>query len=219
MKLLHEDVGYDQLEFLKEECGEGCKKENTYRIKGIFCGADDKNKNGRVYPLNVMTKAVEDYNENYISKRRSLSELNHPADSPEIDYTKAAIIIESLKMDGKYGMGVARVLNDLPCGKIVASLIKENIQLAMSTRGLGQLEDGGIVTSYTMLACDIVGNPSCAESFVENIIEGKEWNIDGQGNIVEMAVNNLKTKVDKKYNSKIALQYMMEFINEIQNKR
>ena len=148
-----------------------------------------------------------------------MSELNHPADSPEIDYTKAAIIIESLKMDGKYGMGVARVLNDLPCGKIVASLIKENIQLAMSTRGLGQLEDGGIVTSYTMLACDIVGNPSCAESFVENIIEGKEWNIDGQGNIVEMAVNNLKTKVDKKYNSKIALQYMMEFINEIQNKR
>jgi hypothetical protein len=225
MKLLKEYVEPSNLDFLVEDNGgEGCKKEKVYRIKGAFCSADEKNANNRTYPLNILKPAVDIFRESFIKRRRSLGELSHP-DTPEVNFEKAAIFIESLDMVDNVGMGVARVLTDLPCGKIVAALIKENIQISVSTRGIGELKDG-VVSSYVLAAIDVVQNPSCEragylESVTEAIIENTDW-ILSEGKFVkvmETSLRDLKETVDKKYNKKNNFQYLMNFLQSIQTTR
>ena len=220
MKLLKEYVEPTKLDFLVEDNGgEGCKKEKVYRIKGAFCTADLKNQNQRIYPLEMLSKSIDVYREDYIKRRRALGELSHP-ESPEVNFEKAAIIIESLDLVGKDGMGVARVLTDLPCGKIVASLMKENIQIAVSTRGIGELKEG-IVHDYVLAAVDIVMNPSNVKSFVEAITESSEW-ILSEGRFIkemEVASKNLRDKVDRKYRSSDNLKLLMDFLQDIQTRR
>ena len=71
MKLIAEQL--QDVEFIKEEKDNGKK---DYKVKGIFMQADIKNRNGRVYPFDVLNKEVERYNEEYIKNKRALVNLD-----------------------------------------------------------------------------------------------------------------------------------------------
>ena len=226
MKLLRETVDIKtELEVLVEETGEGCKKNKNYRIKGTFLEANITNRNRRLYSLPILSKAVGVYNDEYIKTNRSLSELGH-SDRPELDFSRVSHIIESLYMDGNKGIGCARILEDLPFGKIAATLLKNGVSLSVSTKGVGSIDntqseaDKQVVGSdFILLGVDIVMNPSCPSAVVEGVLESvlydsKEWILEGD-KFVEKKITNLKTKVDKKYSSKLALNYMLEFMEDI----
>lgn len=159
------------------EAAEGGNGKN-YFIEGIFLQTNLKNRNGRMYPKEILQKEVDRYNKEYTAKNRAFGELGHP-DSPTINLDRVSHMIKSLKLEGNNFVGRAKIM-DTPYGKIVKSLIDEGAQLGVSSRGMGSLvqKNGmNLVQDDFMLAtaADIVADPSAPDAFVEGIMEGKEW--------------------------------------------
>lgn len=173
MKLITEEA-FDSKFLIEEVDG---KKQ--FKIKGIFLQADIKNRNGRVYPKEILQKEVARYNREFINKRRAFGELGHP-DGPVVNLERVSHMITDLHPDGSNFVGEAKVM-DTPYGKIVKNLINEGAQLGVSSRGMGSLVRGhGGVNEvgrdfYLATAADIVADPSAPDAFVEGIMENKEW--------------------------------------------
>jgi hypothetical protein len=174
MKLITETT--EQVSFLTELNEETGKK--SYFIEGPFLQADITNRNGRMYPKEIMQKEVLRYTKENIDKKRAYGELGHP-DGPTINLDRVSHMIVGLKEDGNNFIGKAKIL-DTPMGRIVRELIDEGANLGVSSRGLGSLkEKNGIneVQDDFMLAtaADIVADPSAPDAYVQGIMEGKEW--------------------------------------------
>lgn len=152
--------------------------KKDYFIEGIFIQSEIKNRNGRVYPKEVIQKEVNRYKKEFVEKDRAFGELGHP-DGPTINLDKVSHLIQSLEEDGNNYVGRAKVLST-PNGQIVRNLIDDGAKLGVSSRGLGSLEQKNgaqYVKDDFQLATagDIVADPSAPEAFVEGIMEGVEW--------------------------------------------
>ncbi len=172
MKLITEQI--ENVQILTEE-KDG--KKLLY-IEGVFLQSELKNRNGRMYPFEVLNREVERYNEEYVKSKRALGELGHP-DGPTINLDRVSHRITSLRAEGNNFIGKAQIL-DTPMGNIAKSLLGEGVQLGVSSRGMGSIqkkEDVNIVADDFMLttAADIVADPSAPDAFVNGIMEGKEW--------------------------------------------
>ena len=170
MKLITEM--YDDFEILTEGKGKDMK------IKGVFMQAETKNRNGRVYPLDVLQKEVARYNKELVESKRAFGELGHP-EGPTVNLDRVSHMIEELVPEGNNIIGKAKIL-DTPNGKIVKELLNAGAKLGVSSRGMGTLEKKGNANYvkddfYLATAADIVADPSAPEAFVEGIMEGKEW--------------------------------------------
>jgi len=194
MKLITEEA-FDS-KFLIEEI-DGKKQ---FKIKGVFLQADIKNRNGRVYPKEILQKEVSRYNREFINKRRAFGELGHP-DGPVVNLERVSHMITDLHPDGHNFVGEAKVM-DTPYGKIVKNLINEGAQLGVSSRGMGSLVRGrGGVNEvgrdfYLATAADIVADPSAPDAFVEGIMENKEWVWDN-GVIKERDIEEWKQYINE----------------------
>tara|TARA_R100000152_G_C6731169_1_gene155845 strand:- start:240 stop:887 length:648 start_codon:yes stop_codon:yes gene_type:complete len=194
MKLISEEVS--SAEYLVEEDKNG-KKE--YKIKGVFLQSNIKNRNGRVYPKEILMKEVTRYNKEFINKNRAFGELGHP-DGPTVNLERVSHMIKKLYPDGDNFIGEAKIM-DTPYGKIVKGLIDEGAQLGVSSRGMGSIEQrngASYVKNDFMLAtaADIVADPSAPQAFVEGIMEGKEWVWDN-GVLVEQDIEAWKMEMIK----------------------
>ena len=174
IKLIKEHTEEVKLIVEANESGNG----KNYFIEGVFLQSNLKNRNGRMYPKEILQNEVNRYNKEYTSKSRAFGELGHP-DSPTINLDRVSHMIKTLKLEGNNFVGRAKVL-DTPYGKIVKSLIDEGAQLGVSSRGMGSIvqKNGmNLVQDDFMLAtaADIVADPSAPDAFVEGIMEGKEW--------------------------------------------
>ena len=204
VKLISEAV--EEVEYITEEKEDGGK---NYKIRGIFMQADIKNRNGRVYPMEVLDEEVRKYNKNFIEQNRAFGELGHP-DGPTVNLERVSHMITSLKPDGKNFIGEAKIM-DTPMGKIVKNLMDEGAKLGVSSRGMGSLRQKGganVVSDdfYLATAADIVADPSAPNAFVEGIMEGKEW-VWNNGSLVEAHVAELKKKFDvKKHQRQVNLE-------------
>ena len=193
---LQEAVNY---ELLEEE-----NKPKQYFIEGIFMQSERKNKNGKIYPLEVLEKEVDRYVSEYVEPKRAFGELGHP-DGPTVNLDRASHMIQSLKKEGKNFVGRAKIL-DTPNGKIVKSLIDEGARLGVSSRGMGTLKPekkAQVVQNdfYLATAADIVADPSAPNAFVEGIMEGVEWIWDNgllKAQDVERARNNIQNAPSKR---------------------
>lgn len=169
----------EEINYLTETLDEATGKKGLF-IEGVFMQGDIKNRNGRLYPADVLDKEVQRYNEQYVEKNRAYGELGHPQ-GPTINLERVSHMITKLERDGSNFMGKAKIMTDTPYGKIVESLIKDGGQLGVSSRGMGSVKpskDGtGVVQSdfYLATAADIVADPSAPDAFVNGIMEGKEW--------------------------------------------
>ena len=204
VKLFSEAI--EEVEYITEEKEGGGK---NYKIRGIFMQADIKNRNGRVYPMEVLDEEVRKYNKNFIEQNRAFGELGHP-DGPTVNLERVSHMITSLKPDGKNFIGEAKIM-DTPMGKIVKNLMDEGAKLGVSSRGMGSLRQKGganVVSDdfYLATAADIVADPSAPNAFVEGIMEGKEW-VWNNGSLVEAHVADLKKKFDvKKHQRQVNLE-------------
>jgi len=178
MKLISEQWS-DEVNYLIEEDPKTGKKHRF--IEGVMLQAELKNKNGRIYPLEVMKKEVNRYNEQYIKQSRAYGELGHP-EGPTINLERTSHMITSLEQDGNNFVGKAKILST-PMGKIVENLLDDGAKLGVSSRGMGTLKpsnkSGGaqMVQSDFQLAtaADIVADPSAPDAFVDGVMEGVEW--------------------------------------------
>jgi len=193
MKLITEEI--ESVEIITEEKN-GVK---TLYIQGPFLQAEVTNRNGRNYPLSVLEREVNRYNESFIVKGRALGELGHP-DGPTVNLDRVSHMITNLKKEGTNFIGKAKLL-DTPMGNIAKSLLGEGVTLGVSSRGIGSLvEKNGIkyVGEDFMLAtaADIVADPSAPDAFVQGIMEGKEWVWDG-GILKEMNAAQAKQNIER----------------------
>ena len=175
MKLISEFVDYAVEPVIVEQNEKGQKE---YFIEGPFMQAEIKNRNGRVYPKEIMAKEVKRYNKEFVEKDRAFGELGHP-DGPTINLDKVSHMITKLEEDGNNFMGRAKILST-PNGEIVKNLINDGAKLGVSSRGLGSLEQKNgaqyVKNDFQLAtAADIVADPSAPEAFVEGIMEGGEW--------------------------------------------
>lgn len=186
MKLIKEDIAFNDLSVISE----GKESKKIY-IQGPFLQAEKINRNKRVYPQSVMDNAVAQYTKDYIVEKRALGELNHPAE-PVVNPERAAIMTESLKKNGIYYEGKAKVLST-PMGKIVENLLNDGVKVGVSSRGLGSLrpsregynevQEDFVLTT----AADVVFDPSAQTAFVEGVFEQATWIYEsGAFRIVEL---------------------------------
>jgi len=172
MKLISEEVV--SADYITEEVNG--KKE--YKIKGIFLQSNIKNRNGRVYPREIMVREVNRYTKEFINKNRAFGELGHP-DGPTVNLERVCHMVKSLTPDGDNFVGEAKIM-DTPYGKIVKGLIDEGAQLGVSSRGMGSIISRNGINFvkddfYLATAADIVADPSAPDAFVEGIMESREW--------------------------------------------
>ena len=208
VKLFSEAV--EEVEYITEEKEDGNK---NYKIKGIFMQADIKNRNGRVYPMDVLTNEVSKYNKNFIKENRAFGELGHP-DGPTVNLERVSHMITSLTPDGKNFIGEAKIMST-PMGEIVKNLMDEGAKLGVSSRGMGSLnqKNGANYVRddfYLATAADIVADPSAPNAFVEGIMEGKEW-VWNNGALIEAELVELQQKFDVKEHKRDGKQEALEF--------
>ena len=173
MKLIAEYNDHS-LECIVEKKEDGSKK---FTIEGVFAQAEQKNRNGRIYPRKVMENAVAKYVDEQVSKNRAVGELNHP-EGPTVNLDKVSHLITDLRWEGNDVVGKASIL-DTPNGQIVKGLLEGGVNLGVSTRGMGSLESRGnamyVKDDFTLSTVDIVQDPSAPNAFVNGIMEGVEW--------------------------------------------
>ena len=215
MKLITETL--EDVQYILEESDNGNK---NYYIKGIFMQAEQKNRNGRVYPIGTLRNEVQRYSDAYVKNNRAFGELGHP-DGPQINLERVSHMITSLEEDGNNFIGKAKVM-DTPYGNIVKNLMKEGAKLGVSSRGMGSLKSqaGANVVQpdfYLATAADVVADPSAPNAFVEGIMEGKEW-IWNNGVLQERLIDSYQKEIEKTSSKDLErkkLELFEEFLSKL----
>ena len=210
MKLITEEIS--SVKFITE--GKGGKKKMY--IEGVFLQGNLKNRNGRMYPVEILGREVERYNESFVSKGRAVGELGHP-DGPTVNLDRVSHKITQLRQEGNNFVGKAQLL-ETPMGKIAKSLIAEGVTLGVSSRGIGTLKedkDGCKVVGEDFqlaTAADIVADPSAPDAFVNGIMEGKEWVWEG-GVLREQFVDETKKRINTLVGQKALEEHKLDLFN------
>jgi hypothetical protein len=195
MKLFTELV--EEVSVLVEQKESGKK---DYYIEGIFMQSNKQNRNGRVYPKEVMAKEVARYNKDLVEQNRAFGELGHPS-GPQINLERVSHLTKVLRMEGDDVYGKAKIL-DTPYGNIVKNLLDEKAKIGVSSRGMGSLkvnkEGVNEVQNdfYLSTAADIVADPSAPDAFVKGIMEGVEW-VWHNGIIKPQKIEEMKQEIKK----------------------
>ena len=200
MKLITEEIS--QVQVITEKCN-GKKR---LCIEGTFLQGGIKNRNGRMYPVETLSKEVDRYCENFVGKGRALGELGHP-EGPTVNLDRVSHKITSLVREGNNFKGKATLL-ETPMGKIAQSLLGEGVMLGVSSRGIGSLKEDHngckVVGEDFQLAtaADIVADPSAPDAFVNGIMEGREWIWEGKI-LKERELRAIEQQFDNAANSKV----------------
>jgi hypothetical protein len=214
MRLIKE-VAQD-LNYLVEDKQGGGK--NIF-IEGIFAQAEKPNRNNRSYGKGIMDREVQKY-QDLINQKRSLGELGHP-ENPSINLHQVSHLITSLKMEGNDVIGRAKIL-DTPMGIIAKNLIENEVQLGVSTRGLGSLKMNSegineVQGDFHLATVDIVADPSAPDAFVQGIMESAEWILEN-GVWKAIQIENAQKQIRKtsaKNLDEVKLQIFEQFVNQL----
>jgi hypothetical protein len=203
----------EETQYITEKNEDG---KNYRYITGRFIVGEEKNKNGRMYPIDVLENEVSRYLREVVNMKRAYGELNHPS-GPTINLQNVSHIITELKREKNYFNGKAR-LTETPMGKVAIGLLESGGQLGVSTRGMGSLkESNGVMVvqkDFKLSTVDIVSDPSGPGCFVNGIMEGVEWYYDAvRDTWMEEKLENTKKKIHKMSKKQIEEQQMAIFEN------
>jgi len=216
LKLLIE-TQLNEYEIIHEQ--ENSSSPKFLKIRGPYIMTETKNNNGRIYGKKMMDKCISEYEKEFISTGRALGELNHP-ESCVINPDRICHRITKLYPDNTNSniwIGESIVLEGTPMGNILKSILISGGRPGMSTRGVGDVTNEGIVSEYKLITVDAVLNPSIGQ-FIDGILESKQFMIDQHGDIIEMPLKNLeKNLASMPTNDKQTYVYncLMNFIKEI----
>lgn len=217
MKLISE-FKEDNLQCIVEKKEDG---EKNYIIEGIFIQTESKNRNGRIYPKPIMEAAVDRYVQEQVSKKRAVGELNHP-EGPTVNLDKVSHLITDLKFEGNDVVGKAQIL-DTPMGKIVKGLLDGGVQLGVSTRGMGSLEQKNgamyVKDDFILNTVDIVQDPSAPDAFVNGIMEGVDW-VWNNGILEPQIIEDIETEIKtapKAFRPEVQIREFKNFLSLIKS--
>jgi hypothetical protein len=216
MKLIREEI--EKVKLITESVN---GKKRLY-IEGVFLQSECVNRNGRMYPFQIMEREVKRYNENYVQKGRALGELGHP-DGPTVNLDRVSHKIVHLEQKGNNWVGKAQILST-PMGKIAEALLGDGVSLGVSSRGIGSLKENTKgykeVGEDFMLAtaADIVADPSAPDAFVQGIMEGKEWVWEGgmlREKVAQHTYNQINNLVNAGRLEENKVELFQNFLNSL----
>lgn len=200
-------------------------KKKTYKIRGIFMQSELKNRNGRIYPANVMDPEVNRHINEYLNRHRSGGELNHPVGpgSLSINYERMTHKITSLEKQGNNWIGEAIIANNTPLGGTIAGLMDIGIQMGVSSRATGSLKLGTngakiVQNDFKLITpADIVSDPSAPDAYVTSLMEGKEWVIEN-GHLSEEVFDEMKNTVNNTFKNKVNEAKLISLFHDLLRK-
>jgi hypothetical protein len=135
--------------------------------------ANSKNQNGRVYPREILMKEMVRYRNEFVAENRALGELDHP-ESPVVNLRNVCANITRIDGKGDDVVGDMQILST-PAGNIVRELIKNNIRLGVSSRGVGSVKNVDentleVQEDYNLICFDVVSNPSTHGAFINESV-------------------------------------------------
>ena len=174
IRSLTENLTFDQAKI--EVLREGKDENKSLKMKGIFIMGGVENHNKRMYPVTEISKAVSSIKEKLDGGYSVLGEADHP-ENLTINLERVSHMIEDMWMDGPNGIGQLKIM-PTPMGKIVTTLLESGCKLGVSSRGSGNVGDGGNVQDFEIITVDIVAQPSAPDAYPKAIYEGL-WNMRG----------------------------------------
>lgn len=220
LKFISEDIS-DGIDYLIEEQNKESADRKVY-ITGPFMMAEEKNQNGRIYRIDEMRKEVARYTDKMIKTKRSIGEMNHPQ-STEVNPVNSCHRVVELKIVENYVMGKSLVLST-PMGSLLKSLINDSVQLGISSRALGNVNEtskGKEVTDFHLICLDVVHEPSVQKAMLESVMESREWVVQSDGSIIECAsraydkLDNMMSSIPKKDTDTFLREQLLSFINQV----
>jgi hypothetical protein len=195
--LIREHITFDnaRMEVLTEATSDG-KSKDLY-MKGIFVQGGVKNANQRVYPVQEISKAVNNVNNQLREGYSVLGELDHP-DDLKINLDRVSHMITEMWMDGANGFGKLKVL-PTPMGQLVKTMLESGVKLGVSSRGSGNVSEGtGHVSDFDIVTVDIVAQPSAPNAYPKAVYEGL-MNMRNGHRVFEMAKDASANQKVQKY--------------------
>jgi hypothetical protein len=218
LRLIVEQPAFEeQFEYILEE--KDRNSPSTLFIKGPYMMAENYNRNNRLYKLAEMVQEVDRYKNEMIKTGRAMGTLNHES-SAEVSLKEVCHVVTDLYQEGNVFYGKSKVLST-PNGHIVRALINDGVKVGMSSRALGQLEEGAegknIVKNFRLISVDCVADPSFPKAFVNGILESKQWVLGESGQFEEVYADfeNKISKLPKKEVENYLKESIMDFLNKI----
>ena len=180
-------------------------------MSGLFIQGVVENQNGRVYPKEEITRAVNNIRTRLSKGETVLGELDHPEEL-QINLDRVSHIITDMHVEENDGMGKLKII-ETPMGNIAKSLLKAGAKLGVSSRGSGNVSESGKVSDFDIVTVDIVAQPSAPDAYPKTIYESL-FNMKGGAVIHEMAE---AVTHDKKAEIHLA-RMMNDFIRELELK-
>lgn len=146
-------------------------------LSGVFMQAEIKNRNGRVYPLQEISTAVDTAIQRIAETSGIMGELDHPQ-SLTINLDRVSHIITEMRMDGNNAYGKAKLI-DTPMGNIGRSLVESGVRLGVSSRGAGTVTEAGGVSGFQFVTVDIVAQPSAPGAIPNSVYESLMHSVNG----------------------------------------
>lgn len=215
--IVEKPASEEQFEYIVEE--KDRNSPSTLYIKGPYMMAENYNRNNRLYRLDEMVKEVARYKNDMIKTGRAMGTLNHES-SAEVSLKEACHMVTDLYQEGNIFHGKSKVLTT-PNGHIVRALINDGVKVGMSSRALGQLEEGAdgknIVKDFRLISIDCVADPSFPKAFVNGILESKQWVLGESGHFEEVYDNFEKgiAKLPKIQIEQYLKECILDFLNKI----
>ena len=161
-------------------------------VEGILATAEVKNGNGRYYAKDLWQREIDKYKE-VVKENRATGELDHP-ESSIINLKNVSHIIRDLWWDGDQVIGKIEIL-PTTSGNILKALIENNVQVGVSSRGMGSLKQVGeileVQDDFELLCWDFVSTPSNPGSYMHVIKEGLDFSNQNKYS----KVNSLVTEI------------------------
>jgi hypothetical protein len=150
-------------------------------MTGILQKADQLNRNGRVYPYDILKREADKYME-LVENNTAGGELDHP-DSAVVSLANVSHRVAEMWWQGKDLYGKVLIAEDTPAGKILKGLLKAGFMLGISSRGVGSVKsrnDQDVVQEdFELIAFDFVSSPSTPGAYLFK--EGKGHRMLGAG--------------------------------------
>jgi hypothetical protein len=174
-------------------------------LKGILQKANTENRNGRVYPLEILKREANKYEE-AVNERRATGELDHP-DSAVVSLSNVSHMVTKMWWEGDTLMGEVQLL-ETPSGNILKGLLKSGVMLGISSRGVGSVKNikglDVVQEDFELIAFDFVSSPSTPGAYLFK--ESRSWGLtkltDSNSKILKtnelnISYNNLKNISNK----------------------
>lgn len=206
-QMLVEHLNAAQGNIITEAVNDG---KNVF-LSGIVMQANIQNRNGRIYPLDEMTNAVNSMRQSIKEYGGVFGELDHPADRISINLDRVSHVITEVYMDGNNVMGKMKIL-DTPTGLIAKEIAKSGVRYGVSSRGTGVVSEG-IVSNFSLQTIDLVATPSAQGAYPSTVYESLQELKSGR-KVMTLAESLREDEAAQKYFSKA----VRDFINELYNK-